>query len=613
MIEIVKNIYKKTKFHTKLLITYSTIVILILVAVSTLFYRYANILLEGSVRRSFEQTALTIIKRIDYSFNEMNSVSDRIKESDDLKKQLYLFKNESSPLGNRFTYNIWMKKILLDAMNIDSEIYRISVFNEKGDFLSTNDHIYDSKILSQNVTKSAWYAELSLGKTKEYILGPHYDDWIGNRHILVYSIVKPIVQYDEIVGFVEVQRRANEYSEITAGIDNGAIIAVVNNNGNVFYSNKKLLSEVLIKHYLGIAGKNESGIQISPNPFSNIQEMVAYSKSKNGWTAYVIQNYNMIFSPLRSVQEIMIIAVLIIIIVSVVFIYIFSKRLTIPLRKLKDNIEKLNMKNLNKSGMNNDIFEYNEMESINDSFLEMQKRLKEAMEIEIKSRSLQVKAHFDALQARINPHFIFNILGVIVNMSEEAKQDDIAYVCRKLAKMLRYSTSSSEALTTMKEEIEHAKDYLSLMKNRFEHRLEFKIDVDERLTEMVIPKFIVQPLIENSISHGFKNSNVEVMKIEILGRVIDEDMWEISIMDNGSGFKTQILEDLSERIIRYKDKILNLEKPENLSIGGMGVINTFVRLGLFFGEKAEFRIKNNELYGGALITIRCPMIFEGKE
>jgi len=99
---------------------------------------------------------------------------------------------------------------------------------------------------------------------------------------------------------------------------------------------------------LDIAGSRESGIQIKPNPFSNIQEMVAFARSKNGWTAFVIQNYSKTLEPLQSVKNIFLIAVLIITILSVVFIYIFSRKLTVPLRKLKDNIETVNMSNLNK-------------------------------------------------------------------------------------------------------------------------------------------------------------------------------------------------------------------------------------------------------------------------
>jgi cell shape-determining protein MreC len=110
MIKLLKNTFKKTKLHTKLLITYSSFIILILIILSIFFYRYSLIILEGSVKKSFEHTVSTIKKRIDYSFNEMNSLSDRIKENNDFKNELYKFKKEEASLGNRFTYNIWMKK-----------------------------------------------------------------------------------------------------------------------------------------------------------------------------------------------------------------------------------------------------------------------------------------------------------------------------------------------------------------------------------------------------------------------------------------------------------------------------------------------------------------------
>lgn len=609
MIKLIKGIYNKTRFHTKLLITYSSIVILILLILSAFFYRYVYIMHVENVKKSFQQTATTIKKRIDYSFSEMEIVSDRVKESEDLKNQLYKYKEEESIIGNRFAYNLWMKKMLLDTLSMDSDIYRVSVFNGKGDFLSTNDYTYDQNLFSKNVIESQWIKEFDLPATREVIREPHYDEWQRNRHTLVYSVVKPLIVFNEIVGFVEVQRKANEYSEITSDLGNNAYTAIINSDKRVFYSSGDLDNKILIEHYLKVSLSEEGGMQIVSNPFSKVQEIITYIKTKNGWTAFIIVNYAKVLEPLNSVQMVIFLAVLIITFASVLFIYIFSKRLTVPLRRLKENIDTINVNSLNKNVLEKVHPEYNEIDAINESFEEMQNRLRDSIEREVKSRSLQANAHFDALQARINPHFIFNMLGVIVNMCEEEDKDNIAYVCKKLAKMLRYSTKSSDAITTLGEEIDHARDYLHLMKCRFEHRLIYDINVDENLLSVPIPKFIVQPLIENSIAHGFNNSNVLVMHIKIYCIGVGDGNWELTILDNGSGFKTEILSNVNERIFQYKDKVLKLEKPEELTIGGMGLINTFVRLSLYFGDSINFEICNQKPTG-ALIKIICPILAE---
>ena len=610
MIKFLKNIFNRTKFHTKLIITYSLIVMLILIILSLLSVSYARILLENSVKKDFTQTAVTLQQKINYAFSEMDSVCDIIKQNEDIQNQLIKFQDEENQVGNRFTYKMWLKKFLLDAVNINSEIYRVSVFNDKGDFLSTNEFSFMTDAQITHIKESEWYQEIQEG-ADEVILSPHYDNWLDNKHISVYSIVKPIKKYDEILGYVEIQRRVNEYSQITAGVDNDALIAIIDTDGKVFYSNRKLFSKKLINHYLELS-ETENTINLAPNIFSNIQEMIAHVKSDKGWTIIVVQNYNNIFKPAQSVKNIVFMAAFALMAISFVFVYIFSKRLTVPLRKLKGNIEKVTISNLNKPKDVADNFEHDEIEAIHDSFLDMQKRLKESMELEIRSCSMQAKAHFDALQARINPHFIYNMLGIIVNMAEEAEQYDIGDVCRRLAKMLRYTTQASDSLSIIKEEIAHVEDYLLLMKSRFEHRLSYRIDVDKSMYNIIVPKFLIQPLIENSLSHGFKNSPVEVMQIQIVGKLTAYDCWELQIMDNGSGFKEDTLSSLNDRIQDYKEKVLKHQKPEELSIGGMGVINTFVRLGLYFGDKAEFDIRNME-QGGALLIIKGPIEYEGRE
>lgn len=594
-----------------MIITYSLIVMLILVVLSFLSISYSKILLEESARRDFSQTVLALEQKINYVFNEMDSVCDIVKQNTDLQNQLAEFQHETKPLENRFSYNMWFRKYLLDVVNINSDIYRISVFNDQGDFLSTNEFSFSTEELIKSVKGSEWYQQLYAG-ADEAILSPHYDDWLDNKHISVYSVIKPIKKDGKIVGFVETQRLVNEYSQITAGVDNDALIAIINTKGKVFYSNKKLMSKKLISHYMDMANAGGNTVRIAPNIFSNIQEMIASVKSDKGWTIIVVQNYSNILEPAQSMRNVVFIAAFSLMGISFVFVYVFSKRLTVPLRKLKSNIEEVTISNLNKPKDETDIYEHDEIEAIHDSFLDMQKRLKESMEMEMRSCSLQAKAHFDALQARINPHFIFNMLGIIVNMAEEAHQYEMGDVCRRLAKMLRYTTQASDSLTTIKEEIEHGNDYLLLMKSRFEHRLDYRIDVDERLNHIVVPKFLIQPLIENSLSHGFKDSLAEVMQIRITGALADEGQWELRIEDNGSGFKENTLSSLNDRIRDYREKVLRHQKPEELSIGGMGVTNTFVRLGLYFDDKAEFEISNLE-QGGARLIIRGPIEYEGSE
>jgi two-component system sensor histidine kinase YesM len=523
----------------------------------------------------------------------MNLVADQIGEKSEIRKQL--------AERNKIASNIWLKRLMTEEFRADNHIYRASVISLYGEFLSTNEASYNATV-PQNVLGSDWYRAITSHDFggAPLLLPPHYDNWLENRHIMVYSLVKPILHLGTVVGYIEIQRRVNEFSEIIGGANEDMTLAIIMDNGRVFFSNKKLISKKLINHYTE-PSLGET-VSIRPNPFSNVLEMIAATSTGDAWTICAILNYRKILEPLQATQRMISIAIILVFLFSVIFIFVFSNRLTTPLRRLTNHIETVNLDNLHKSEIPLEKRENDEISALQDTFEKMQMRLKDSIDMEIKFRALQAKAHFDALQARINPHFIFNILSILVNMAEEREQPEIADVCQKLSNNLRYTTQASDSTTTVYQELNNVEDYLSLLKKRFEHRLEYRISVDEGLYPQILPKFCMQPLIENSISHGFTQKLCDVMRISITGRFLTSNTWEMRFRDNGTGFPPEYLNGIIGRIEDYKTKVLRHQKPEELSIGGMGIISTIARMSFFFGERFRYDIRNSG-DEGALICL----------
>jgi two-component system sensor histidine kinase YesM len=570
--------------------------VVILLTLGILFGRSARTLLQENAARNLNTTISAVEKRLDIAQSEMSLFVDYIRENPEIKKQL--------AEGHRITSNIWLKRLMTEVINKNSQIYRASVISLSGEFLSTNEASFNATT-PQGVMGNEWLRAIDRTDPDIVVfLPPRYDNWIENRHVMVYSLVKPVVYIGRVVGHVEIQRRVSEFSEIIGGANDDITLAIVMSNGKVFFSNKKLVSKKLINHY--IAASSGNAVHILPNPFSNVLEVIAGTRTKQGWAIFANLNYQKILDPLQSVQKIIFMAILFVFLFSVMFIFIFSNRLTIPLRRLKNHIDTVNLDNLHVNEIPLLKSENDEISALQDTFERMQTRLKDAIDMEMKFRSLQAKAHFDALQARINPHFIFNVLGILVNMAEEYEQPEIADVCQKLSNNLRYTTQASDSTTNVCQEIENVKDYLALLKKRFEHRLEYDISVDEKLYPQILPKFCMQPLIENSVAHGFAQKICDVMHISILGRFLSSDTWEIQFSDNGAGFPPEYLNGLIERIEDYKVKVLTHEKPEELSIGGMGIINTIARLSFFFGDKFRYEIRNAD-DDGAVISLMGKM------
>ncbi len=193
---------------------------------------------------------------------------------------------------------------------------------------------------------------------------------------------------------------------------------------------------------------------------------------------------------------------------------------------------------------------------------------------------LKTKAQLNALEARINPHFLYNSLNSIAGLVHQ-DPDKAEEMTIQLSKLFRYTTGRNEGhCHSVAEELEVVKSYLAIEQMRFGARLQFTIEVGPNLMEVKIPRFLLQPIVENAIKHGIsqmlENGKIEI-KIEQ-----KEDTVQFVIHDNGPAFK----EDVG---------------------GGYGLRSIRDKLNLFYGEKASLQVQNND-YKAVLISI--PMSYD---
>jgi len=178
---------------------------------------------------------------------------------------------------------------------------------------------------------------------------------------------------------------------------------------------------------------------------------------------------------------------------------------------------------------------------------------------------MKTQAELAALQSKINPHFLYNSLNAIASLIHE-NPDKAESMTLKLSKLFRYSINQNqEDLVTVKEEIEIVNTYLDIEKVRFEERIEFKVEVDDELLSAKIPRFLIQPLVENALKHGLKDvTDFAALTI----KVKKTHQVEIIIADNGIPF------------------------PDELEVG-YGLQSTYDKLGLLYGNQYEVQLINH--------------------
>ncbi|PRR85257.1 PocR ligand-binding domain-containing protein [Clostridium luticellarii] len=271
-----------------------------------------------------------------------------------------------------------------------------------------------------------------------------------------------------------------------------------------------------------------------------------------------------------------------------------SKEYEIPIEKLKKVTESLQFVEIDY--LHNCVEFYNFLASYIAEMgihrITQENLLKESEEksiLENQAKKMQLKT----IQAQINPHFLFNTLNTIARMAliENApKTEDLLYT---LSDLLRYSLRNSEEFPKLSSEIDYTKRYLLIQNMRFSDRMTYRIEVDEAILDCRIPAMTIQPIVENSLSHGL-NSQTEEGEIIIKGGLTPEKDILIEISDNGVGIDKNLLALLNNSDI-MSEKL------------GIGIRNTNNRLKHYFGSKYGLKIKS-KLNIGTKVEIRIPRI-----
>ena len=212
--------------------------------------------------------------------------------------------------------------------------------------------------------------------------------------------------------------------------------------------------------------------------------------------------------------------------------------------------------------------------------------IKRIQEEENQKRELELQM----LQAQINPHFIRNTLNTIRWMAELKKASGISKALTSFIKLTDYSFKSREPVVTVREECEYLNEYIYLQKLRFQNKFDFRLQVEEELLEVPILRLLIQPLLENSIQHGF-SENIQFGTIEVLFRRKDNDM-EVVVRDNGIGISKE-----------QQESIMEPGKTGSSENKNIGLYNVQERIRLHYGERYGVHINSSMGIGTEIILL----------
>lgn len=301
----------------------------------------------------------------------------------------------------------------------------------------------------------------------------------------------------------------------------------------------------------------------------------------------------MIGEKIQEIQGLVIRVAVIFIALAVSLSILFTRVITKPMKKLVHAMQEFenNAENYGYQPVNG----VQEVRNLSDSFAHMVKMIQELMNrVKMEEISLR-KTELKALQAQINPHFLYNTLDSIQWMCEQDKNGDAVKMVSALAKLFRISISRGRELIPISDEINHARSYLLIQSYRYKNQFTYEFDIEESITGYYCNKITLQPLIENAIYHGI-NGMVDEGLIKISARAEGDDIIFL-VSDNGAGMTTEQCE--------------GILKKERSDSSGIGIKNVNDRIKIFFGESYGIEI-DSEPDVGTTIRIRFPKIREGE-
>ncbi|MDQ0886748.1 two-component system sensor histidine kinase YesM [Paenibacillus sp. V4I9] len=409
----------------------------------------------------------------------------------------------------------------------------------------------------------------------EMINGSYFDGL--NYHTFPPNIEKPVL----IVNY-----KADFFQKAFTGITpvDGSYFFVVTKEGDIVsHQDPTQISkkaEWPWLHEIVDKGSGTANIQIDGK-----NRIICFDTSKvTGWTsAVVIPPDQLLGKILDTMKTYIIYSVFILLIISFFTSYFITDRITKPIRNMLKAIKKTGEGNFDASIKEEGS---RELAVLSKKYNEMNGKIQRLIEENYESKIKEKEAEITALNLQLDPHFMYNTLNLINLISVENGQDEVSEMIVSLSTMLKYTVKSQKPLVPFKDDWEYLKSYIYIMTKRFEGKFHFEYEMDPGLFVYGVPKFFLQPFVENALVHAFDSQQMEgVIKISCW---IEDVNRYFRIEDNGKGIAKEMLEHLLD------------EKNDSI-----GIQNVNKRIRITYGENYGLHIESEE-GKGTKVTIWLP-------
>ena len=578
---------KVSDIQSVIMAALSLMTVVISVTIGLLLYnRYEMLIRQNDIKDTQNQME-RLVNTVEQYLKDMRKISDSANYN------IIQTFDVSSPEFNQqlsFLYN----------SNKD-KIQSIALYDTEGELMAAEPVILQKK--GVNAGQQPWFTQAMAEIENMHFSTPHIQNLFqddAKRYHFVISLSRAVDVIDGDRpgnGVLLVDMKYSYLEEMMNRMNDsnrGRYYYVCDGSGNLIYHpyyNK--INKGLFRENTDIVCTSEDGVyKKMRSEDGNKQTVIISTIAYTGWKMVGVVRQDARTDGLEQFRIYMVVIVIMLIMMLLLVNRIVSKKISSPILKLDASVRAY------EAGEKPDIYIGGSYEirhlgnSIQSSYEEIERLMKKIMEEQNERR----KSELAALQSQINPHFLYNTLESITWMIESGKNQDAVFMISELAKLFRISLSRGKTIISIKDELQHCRNYMNIQKYRYKERFETEYDISEEIYSFCTVKLILQPILENAIYYGVGDMDKdEDPRIVVRGWKQEQDIY-IAVSDNGIGMRHEDVENIltgNQKAIKHGS--------------GVGLINVHTRIRLMFGKKYGL-IVESEPDEGTTVTIHLPAV-----
>lgn len=559
------------------LILIFTLIFLSLILQVSISYKFLSDTMTDNTIQSYQEVITQTSLHIDASINTYGKLTKNIMANERVQTALSDLVGDSSKKAE--SYQAVRDELAMLTL-LEENINSIHIIPKDGATISYNfvSHYtdYDAAIASE------WYEDIeqSYGNLIWLTSVDASKSNIGNDKTKVFTAVRKIFSLStgEELALALVYIDEKQLYDIISDVESGTnlIIYLLDKNNQVVLGT----NEEDVGKFFSIDALNHDKYFLVENQSSTTEWTLIGLVPKSVF-GEALKQYNVFFIALGLVSF------LVIVLVS----WMISRSIVVPIINITNGMSRVKKGDFDVRITQH---ENSEIGMLSKHFNDMTEELKFFIDKVYKQELSKRDAELKAIQAQIDPHFLYNTLDTIYWMLVVDDNEEVADMVVSLSDILRYSISEGEDFVTVSEDVKHLENYLRIHKARFNEKLTYNIHMDEDILDVKIPKLLIQPIVENAIKHGIKDKSTEG-EIHIIGKC-EEDQLILCVRDNGIGMRKSKIREVLEGTAKVEDD----------SHTGIGLKSVHKRIKLIYGEQYGITIDSvpNQY---TLVTLRLKL------